>query len=107
MKPIFGTLLKNVLPGLALVAIGTAGAYTVYKTSFQDKVSEGFANLEPAAGYDGTTSTSVFDERFIDTSWADSGAFPPAPQTVKNGDLPQLQAPDLEGTIEIIETITE
>lgn len=81
MSENFGSLLKNILPGLALVAIGTGGAFLVYKTSFEQQVAQGFAEIEPVAGY------SVEIDGFgsgIDTSWLDGEVFPPQAQTVSN-----------------------
>lgn len=85
MKRTSGTFLKNILPGLVLVAIGIGGAYVVYETSFKNKVEQGFSSIEPAGGY---STEALLKNDAIDTSWLDGQDFPPVPQAVTN-------APDL------------
>lgn len=103
MSDNFGSLLKNILPGLALVAIGTGGALLVYKTSFEQQVVDGFANIEPVAGY--SMEVDTFGSR-VDTSWLDGENFPPAPQAYSNSvDMPAEKT--IKGTIQKIESAVD
>ena len=100
MSENFGSLLKNILPGLALVAIGTGGALLVYKTSFQQQVADGFADIEPIAGY--TMEVDAFGSR-VDMSWLDGETFPPAPEAIANTADAEVEK-TLEETIQNIES---
>lgn len=103
MSENFGTALKNILPGLALVAIGMGGAYLVYKTSFEQQVEQGFADIEPAAGYGIEVNNFGYA---VDTSWIDGQEFPPVPQAVLNNADMSVEK-TIEETIQTFESVVE
>lgn len=50
MNKTFNSIMKNVTPSVAVMAVGLAGAFFVYNVYFKNDVNSTFANIEPAAG---------------------------------------------------------
>ena len=52
-------LVKNVLPAVAIMVAGLAGAYLVYDNYFNREQAAAVSTIEPAAGVEATTAVST------------------------------------------------